>query len=121
MNTQYGIWDKSGNVVKAPAPLNTVFTGFGGSCENTNSGDPITLYDQLEDRWVLSQFTAPAGAAATQCFAVSTSGDPTGTYFLYEFPTPGNDYPKLSVWDDGGDQSSYLAGIRNFAGGSSEL
>ena len=118
VNTQYGIWDKSGTLLLGPSPLNTVFTGFGGSCEFTNSGDPITLYDQLADRWVLSQFTAPGGASATQCFAVSKTADPTGEYWLYEFPTPGNDYPKLSVWDDqGGSQSSYLAGIRNFSGG----
>ncbi|MFB3077013.1 MAG: hypothetical protein ACE1Y4_03310, partial [Lysobacterales bacterium] len=75
------------------------------------------LYDQIADRWLISQFTLPGGAAATQCIAISETPDPTGSYFQYEFPTPGNDYPKLSVWTDGFDQSSYLAGIRNFSGG----
>ena len=45
------------------------------------------MYDQLADRWFLSQL-APAifGAHGNhECMAVSTSGDPLGTYYLYDY------------------------------------
>src|SRR5207302_577725 len=46
------------------------------------------------------------GASATTpyliCIAVSTTGDPTGTYYRYSFQyTNFPDYPKLGVWPDG--------------------
>lgn len=112
VNTSFRIWNKNGVPIAGPTPNNAVWSGFGGSCEFQNAGDPVVMYDPLADRWVLSQFTSPGGSSATQCFAVSVNGDPTGSYFRYQFPTPGNDYPKFSVWSD-----AYYAGIRNFAGG----
>ena len=33
-----------------------VWQGFGGRCGTDNDGDPIVQYDQLADRWVLTQF-----------------------------------------------------------------
>ena len=30
--------------------------GFGGVCETHNDGDPVVLYDQLANRWLISQF-----------------------------------------------------------------
>src|SRR6476620_6550595 len=39
-----------------------------------------------------------------QCIAVSTSGDPTGSYFRYAYQLSTNvfyDYPKFGVWPDG--------------------
>jgi hypothetical protein len=115
VNVSFGIYDRNGNLLLS-GPNNAFFAGFGGNCEFTNRGDPIVLYDQIADRWVISQFTAPGAGSATQCVAVSETADPTGAYHQYEFPTPGNDYPKLSMFTDGAGQSSYLAGIRNFAG-----
>jgi hypothetical protein len=58
-------------------------------------------YDQLADRWVLTQFAVSA-QPFTQCVAVSTSPDPTGTYFRYAFSYSRdfNDYPKMGVWPD---------------------
>jgi hypothetical protein len=89
-------------------------------CGKNNDGDPIVLYDQDEKRWILTQFAIGAfepgppflfGIGGYQCVAVSTSSDPTGSYYLYEFEiVPGsftvpafglNDYPKLGVWPDG--------------------
>lgn len=85
-----------------PKQGNVVWQGFGGRCQSDNDGDPIVQYDQLADRWVLTQF-AVAGQPFTQCVAVSTSPDPTGTYFRYAFSYAKNfnDYPKMSVWPDG--------------------
>ena len=84
-----------------PKNGNVVWQGFGGRCQSDNDGDPIVQYDQLADRWVLTQF-AVSGTPYTQCVAVSTSGDPTGTYFRYAFSYDRsfNDYPKMGVWPD---------------------
>ncbi len=85
-----------------PKQGNVVWQGFGGRCQTDNDGDPIVQYDQLADRWVLTQF-AVSSTPYTQCVAVSTSPDPTGTYFRYAFSYSRsfNDYPKMSVWPDG--------------------
>ena len=84
-----------------PKSGNVVWQGFGGRCQTDNDGDPIVQYDQLADRWVLTQF-AVSGTPYTQCVAVSTSPDPTGTYFRYAFSYDKsfNDYPKMGVWPD---------------------
>lgn len=101
-NLLYEVFDKSGNSILGPRAGNSLWTGFGGICEENNDGDPIVLYDHLADRWVVSQFAI--GADGHQCVAVSATGDPTGTYHRYDFVvSPGdfNDYPKLGVWPDG--------------------
>ncbi|HYO63197.1 MAG TPA: hypothetical protein VER08_06025 [Pyrinomonadaceae bacterium] len=85
-----------------PKQGNAVWAGFGGPCETMNDGDPLVQYDQFADRWVLTQFAVSA-SPYTQCVAVSTSPDPTGTYHRYAFSyaTDFNDYPKMGVWSDG--------------------
>lgn len=84
-----------------PKNGNVVWQGFGGRCESDNDGDPIVQYDQLADRWILTQF-AVSSTPYTQCVAVSTGPDPTGTYYRYSysFNKDFNDYPKLGVWPD---------------------
>lgn len=84
-----------------PKQGNVVWQGFGGRCESDNDGDPIVQYDQLADRWILTQFAVSA-TPFTQCVAVSTGPDPTGTYHRYAFSYANdfNDYPKLGVWPD---------------------
>jgi hypothetical protein len=62
--------------------------------------DPIVLYDKYADRWVLTALNN----GTTAYIAVSTSPDPTGTYYTYSFsglPSDFYDYPKLSIWADG--------------------
>lgn len=66
-----------------------------------NMGDPIVMYDKYADRWFLSQF-GDDGVNSYAYIAISTSDDPTGTYYTYsfvisEFP----DYLKFSIWSDG--------------------
>lgn len=84
-----------------PKNGNTIWQGFGGRCQSDNDGDPIVQYDQLADRWVLTQFAVSA-TPYTQCVAVSTGPDPTGTYYRYAFSYDRsfNDYPKMGVWPD---------------------
>jgi hypothetical protein len=64
-----------------------------------NSGDPIVLYDKAADRWFLAQF----GTTGNKMYiAISTTGDPTGTYYTYTFTSPAfPDYLKFSTWIDG--------------------
>jgi Carboxypeptidase regulatory-like domain/S-layer homology domain len=100
------MYDKSGGVNLGPLPGNAFWSGFGGPCETQNDGDPIVLYDQLADRWFVSQFAFPnfPSPPYIQCVAVSTTGDPTGSYNQYQFDLPDqylNDYPKFGVWPDG--------------------
>ncbi len=84
-----------------PKNGNVVWQGFGGRCESDNDGDPIVQYDQLADRWILTQFAVSA-TPFTQCVAVSTGPDPTGTYnrYSYSYNRDFNDYPKVGVWPD---------------------
>ncbi len=111
-NLVFEIFDKTGTSVMGPTNNNTVWAGFGGDCENDNSGDPIVLHDQLADRWILSQFTA-SGPTFFNCVAISTSPDPTGSYFRYAIDNGTNfpDYPKYGVWSD-----AYYISTRDFAG-----
>jgi hypothetical protein len=85
-----------------PKQGNAIWAGFGGPCETMNDGDPIVQYDQLADRWVLTQF-AVSKSPYIQCVAVSTGPDPTLTYhrYAYSYGRDMNDYPKMSVWPNG--------------------
>jgi hypothetical protein len=105
VNTDYAVFNKSGGVVFGPVTINTLWSGFGGLCQTDNDGDPTVRYDRLADRWVIQQFAVTgANGVATpflECFAVSTSGDPTGTFNRYSFNYANfPDYPKMSVWPD---------------------
>lgn len=84
-----------------PKQGNIIWQGFGGRCESDNDGDPIVQYDQLANRWVMTQF-AISGTPYTQCVAVSTSPDPTGTYYryAYSYNSDFNDYGKMGVWSN---------------------
>jgi hypothetical protein len=105
VNTDYAVFNKSGGVVFGPVTINTLWSGFGGLCQTDNDGDPTVRYDRIADRWVIQQFavTGADGVATPflECFAVSTSGDPTGTFNRYSFDYANfPDYPKMSVWPD---------------------
>ena len=98
------IYDKGGNVLLGPVPSNVFWDGFGGLCETTNQGDPIVLYDETADRWLVSQFAFDdAFTVFSQCVAVSQTADPTGAYNRYEFSFNSigfPDYPKHGVMSD---------------------
>src|SRR6266700_7581133 len=112
-NLHFQIFDNSGNSLFGPAANNTLWSGFGGDCETDNAGDPVVLYDQLADRWILTQFTA-SGPTYFECVAVSQTNDPTGSYFRYAISTGNNfpDYPKGGMWPD-----AYYFSTREFQGG----
>src|SRR6266705_1021521 len=114
-NLHFQIFNKSGTSLFGPAANNTLWSGFGGGCQTQNAGDPVVLYDQLADRWLLSQFTS--SAPYLQCVALSQTNDPTGSYYRWAIMVGGGanfgDYPKAGMWPD-----AYYFSTREFAGGS---
>ncbi len=102
VNTSFAVYSKTGTLLYGPAAINTIWSGFGGPCQTRNDGDPVVLYDSIADRWLISQFTA--ASPYNECVAISTTGDPTGTWYRYAFQLSTSDfpdYPKLGVWPDG--------------------
>lgn len=111
VNLLIRIFDKTGAAVTGPTKMSSLFTGFGGLCESTDRGDPIVQYDPLANRWLLTQFAFGGSIVpAEQCVAVSTTPDPTGTYYRYSFPFGAlfNDYGKVGVWPDAYYMSFHL-------------
>ena len=105
VNSAFRIYNRSGTPLIPLTSIGTLFGTIPGPCANNIDGDPIVLYDQLADRWILSEFcVAVANPNNHQLIAVSQTADPTGAYYLYDFMMPNikfNDYPKLGIWSDG--------------------
>ena len=98
-NAAYVIYDKAGNILAGPTDLNLIFGNVAGS--NCNSGDPIILYDEQADRWVVIEFSL-CNANDYVLVAVSQTSDPTGAFYQYSFDTDEvPDYEKVGVWRDG--------------------
>ena len=113
-NLHFQIFNKAGQSLFGPAANNTLWSGFGGDCQTDNSGDPVVLYDQLADRWLLTQFTS-SGPTFFECVALSQTNDPTGSYYRWAISTGNNfpDYPKAGMWPD-----AYYFSTREFLNGS---
>lgn len=102
-NAGYEVFDKaSGALVLGPRATSSIWSGFGGVCETSGHGDPVVLYDQIADRWVITQF-AGGSTITDECIAVSTTSDATGSYkrYGYHLGSEFYDYPHLGVWPDG--------------------
>ncbi|WP_432411413.1 GEVED domain-containing protein [Rasiella sp. SM2506] len=94
VNSLVKIFDKLGNVEVGPVSLAN-FLGI-----PSNNGDPIVLYDQLADRWVVSEFGS-VGGGNSLAIGVSETNDPGGAYNVYQYAFSSlPDYPKYSVWHD---------------------
>ena len=93
-STTFKVYNKTTGVVTLTATLGNLW-----SPATANAGDPIVMYDKTADRWFLAQF----GSGNNNIYiAVSTSPDPTGSYYTYTFVSPQfPDYLKFSVWSDG--------------------
>jgi hypothetical protein len=132
VNVAFEIFNKTGTSLAGPTSINQLWVaaGAGGLCQANNRGDPVVLYDDFADRWLITQFAFGVDgmnnriAPYAQCAAVSQTADPVnGGWFLYEFPaedsTPGDlttafpDYPKWGVWSDG-----YYFSTNEIAGGA---
>jgi PKD domain-containing protein len=121
VNSRFEIFNKQGVALAGPANISSLWSaaGFPGPCATRNDGDPVVVYDNLADRWLMSQFANPTGFSTPpthECIAVSQTGNPvTGGWFLYDFTFNfAHDYPKIGVWPDG----YYMSSQRGFPGGS---
>ncbi|RMG79164.1 MAG: T9SS C-terminal target domain-containing protein [Bacteroidetes bacterium] len=84
---------KDGMPASGPIATNTIWNSIGFS----SSGDPIVLYDQAAERWIITEF--PSGNQLL--VAVSDTSDPLGTWTAYNFATPNfPDYPKYAIWEN---------------------
>ena len=128
VNSAFRVYDKSGNPLSPVTTFNSFFASLTGTpCANANDGDPFAFYDQVADRWVISDFAFPAfpGTSFFQCVGVSQSPDPVaGPWALYAIqvdpanPTFLGDYPKMAMWDSGGaiPQNAYFLTMNLFSG-----
>lgn len=90
--TQLGVFDKEGNLENT-FTANTIWSQIGFS----SAGDPIILYDQEAERWLITEF--PNGNQLL--VAISEDSDPMGAYTAYNFATPNfPDYPKYAIWSN---------------------
>ncbi len=89
-NGLWSVWDKNG--VQAAGFPKDINDPLGGIV----SGDPVVLYDREADRWFISQFQLPDDDQFK--IAVSTTPDPTGSYAVYSYDVPENDYPHYGIW-----------------------
>jgi uncharacterized repeat protein (TIGR01451 family) len=102
VNTAFQVFNKStGAALTSPTDIAAVWAGFGGVCENNGDGDPVVMYDQLANRWLISQF-AGTSVPTDECIAISQTGDATGAWYRYGFHLGSDffDYPHLGVWPD---------------------
>lgn len=116
VNCHWAVYSKTGTTLLGPSALSTIWAGMPAPWNNINDGDPIVLWDQAAQRWVISQFALPSTTNNAELVAVSQTSDPTGAWYRYVF-TFGNqmpDYPKLGVWSDG-----YYLSFNQFANQSS--
>lgn len=98
----YRIYNKAGTLVAGPFNMEGLGTGL---CAN-GKGDGLALYDQLAQRWMLSEFTFTANSL---CVYLSELSDPSAaqTWTRYQINTPGiPDYPKYGIWPN-----AYVIGV----------
>lgn len=116
VNLGFQIFSKTGTSLYGPANLSTIWAGIPAPWNGTNNGDPIVLYDQQADRWMISQFSLPNSTQYAMLIAVSQTNDPTGAWnrYVFQFGNKMPDYPKFGVWNDG-----YYMAVNQFISGSS--
>lgn len=116
VNVVFGIYDAdTGKKIKGPLTVSSLFTGS-GLCAKHDDGDPVTVYDAIHNRFLVSEFALDfKHGKFAECIAITKTGNPTGKWYAYQFNYPKagvfNDYPKLGVWP-----GSYFASFNQFDG-----
>jgi hypothetical protein len=83
------IYSKTGTVIQAAQYMDAI-SGIPGL------GDPIAMYDQFADRFVISEFSASGNKLVVM---ISQTANPTGSWYIYQFTAPEfPDYPKYGIW-----------------------
>ena len=99
-SSYFQIFDKQGGAIRLQAFMDQLpGTAYNGG------GDCITWYDQLEQRFVMSEFGDSSQTGRniqSLIIAVSQTPDPLGSWYVYEFSDTSffPDYPKYANWHD---------------------
>jgi hypothetical protein len=125
VNVSFKVFDKNGNTLAGPTTYNSLFAPLTGTpCSGFNDGDPFAFYDQVANRWVVSDFAFPSfpGVSFWQCIAVSQTPDPVaGGWFLYALqidpanPNQLGDYPKFAMWNNPQPGGTYFFTVNLFS------
>ncbi len=110
VNNHTVIKDRNGNDVVSAFPTSDFWQGT--QFADRNDGDPVILWDENAQRWLVTQFYVPLGGNTNYLLiAVSKTDDPTGQYYQYGFSygTDMPDYPKWAIWPD-----AYYMGANGF-------
>lgn len=101
VNVSFVVLDKAGKTLLGPMPVMSLWQNF--PLINTTHGDPITIYDHLADRWLMSIMASiNGGPVYYELIAVSETGDPAGSWHAYAYELDGlPDYPKFGLWHNG--------------------
>src|SRR6266516_87490 len=129
INVAFNVYDKNGTSLAGPITYNTLFAPLTGTpCSGQNDGDPFVFYDQIADRWVISDFAfpgLPGSGPFYPCIAVSQTHNPVrGGWFLYavqhepSHPTWVGDYPKFALWNNPQPDGAYHFTVNLFDGPS---
>ena len=86
-------------------PLGTLWASAGGRCATNPRGDPALIYDEIGQRFVLTQFAFAGDPGKTkdvetfQCLAISNTPDASGKWSVTDFRWGDrfHDYPKIGV------------------------
>lgn len=107
VNTSYAVYDTSGNTLAGGDLGAALFANLPSTANcnvNADGGDVIALWDQFDQRWIMSQLAYNSTFTQNDfCVAISDTADAKGTYHVYDIPFGSSvpDYPKLGVWGDG--------------------
>ncbi len=121
VNVAFSVFDADDGTKISPEPIfmSSLFDpGPQKLCATHDDGDPIVVYDDAAQVWVISQFALNFNKPRfAECIAVSESSDPTGAWNAYQFDYPNpnvlNDYPKFGVWP-AANNSAYFASFNQF-------
>ncbi|MEO7446517.1 MAG: T9SS type A sorting domain-containing protein [Ferruginibacter sp.] len=96
VNVAHSVYNKAGTRLAGPLKFSSI------ASTATDDGDPIALYDQAADRFLLLQFSNVGTGSDALIFCISKTADPTGAYYIYSFPTVNTfpDYPHIGIWNN---------------------
>ena len=102
VKSSFAIWNREGELLYGPAGISTLWNSLIGPWHGMGWTDPIVVYDQMADRWLMSAMVYDLYNVYYEMVAVSATPDPLGSWNCYalefdEMP----DYPKFGVWPDG--------------------
>jgi hypothetical protein len=97
VNTAVAVWNKSGNVVIPPVSLPN-FLASDPNCPNNffyGFSDPFVDYDETAGHYVMGMLNFDLFFDSTVCIAVTATNDPTGFWYIYDFPVD----PAMTLFD----------------------